>query len=71
MCAGRATKLKEKYGAKAKERQRLSQGRGIKGKENFPDLKPETGQTRDKIGKTFGVSGRMVESATRVLRGAL
>lgn len=43
------------YEQQAKERQKLSEGRGQKGQENLPDLK---GQARDAAGKAFGVSGK-------------
>ncbi|MCS6305235.1 MAG: hypothetical protein H8K07_16455 [Nitrospira sp.] len=39
----------------AKERQRLSEGRGKKGPANLPDLK--AGDARDQVGRVFGVSG--------------
>ena len=43
---------------RAKERQRLSQGRGQKGMENLPYLKPEQGAARDHAAKAVGVSGK-------------
>jgi hypothetical protein len=52
-----AARARELYDRMAKERQKLSQGRGIKGVENFPHLNPE-GKARDQVGKVFGVSGK-------------
>jgi hypothetical protein len=62
MCASRA---KDIYEREAKERQKLSEGRGQKGPANLPDLK--TGDARDIAGKAFGVSGKSVDHATRVI----
>ena len=68
MVAGRA---KEYYAEQAKERQRLSHGRGVKkGVEDLPHLN-EQGKARDKAGKAFGVSGRMVDHAAKVRRVVL
>lgn len=62
MCAARAREI---YERQAKERQRLSEGAGIKGPANLPDL--SKGDARDKAGKAFGVSGKSVDHATRVI----
>jgi hypothetical protein len=62
MCAARAREI---YEREAKERQKLSEGRGQKGPANLPDLK--TGDARDQAGKAFGVSGKSVDHAKRVL----
>lgn len=54
------------YDQQAKERQKLSHGRGAKkGQVDLPDL--NRGQARDQVGKAFGVSGTLVDHATRVL----
>jgi len=47
------------FGTKAKERQRLSQGRGVKGSVNSPSLKSSI-DTREEIAKIAGVSGQTV-----------
>jgi ParB-like chromosome segregation protein Spo0J len=65
MCAARA---REMYDLRAKERQRLSEGRGKKGMANLPDLK---GTARDDAGKVFGVSGRSVDYAAKVIKDAV
>ena len=36
---------------------KLSKGRGVKGKEIFPDLNDDFGQSRDKVGERLGISG--------------
>jgi len=56
----------EHYEDEAKKRQKLSKGRGKKGKETVPDL--NKGQSRDAAGATVGVSGRTIDKATTVLR---
>jgi ParB-like chromosome segregation protein Spo0J len=61
MVGGRAISAYEKL---AKDRQKLSEGRGVKGVENLPHL---NGTARDKAGKAVGVSGRSVASAAKVL----
>jgi hypothetical protein len=48
-----AQRARDKYDEAAKERQKLSEGRGKKGPDNCPDLK---GQARDQVGEVFGVS---------------
>jgi hypothetical protein len=62
MCAARARDI---YDKQAKERQKLSEGRGQKGPANLPDVK---GDARDAAGKAFGVSGKSVDLATRVIK---
>lgn len=72
--AVKAAKLKEKYASEAKDRMISgkghdgSGGRGHKRNpmENLPQGL-DTGKTRDKLGQKFGVSGRSVDSASRVL----
>jgi len=54
------------YAAEAKERQKLSEGRGKKGKEILPDLIDQPMQTRDVIGKAAGVSGRTVDKVKAI-----
>jgi hypothetical protein len=61
MCAARACEL---YSQQAKERQKLSEGRGQKGPVNLPDLKTDA---RDAAGKAFGVSGKSVDFAKKVI----
>lgn len=62
MCAARAREI---YEREAKERQKLSEGRGQKGMEKLPHL--NTGAARDLAGKAFGVSGKSVDHAKRVI----
>lgn len=76
MVAARATVLRDKLSAEAK--QRMSNGGGDKksrtaksGKENLPDPIADAGQSRDQTGKLFGVSGKTVDHATRVLKTAV
>jgi len=66
MCAARATKLKEKYEAEANQRKLsgLKRGNEKPVQENFP----ERGQARDSFGKMFGVSGKSVDHATKVIK---
>lgn len=52
------------YKKQAKERQKLSKGRGQKGKEDVPDLKST--QARDAAGKAVGVSGKSIDAANTV-----
>lgn len=61
-----AARARDYYDRQAKERQKMSQGRGVKGVENLPPLN-ETGKARDQAGKAVGVSGKSVDYATRVL----
>lgn len=63
MCAARATKLKEKYEAEARERQKRKPASFVP--ENFPEQK---GEARDQIGKMFGVSGKSVDHASKVIK---
>ncbi len=64
MVGGRAKALYEKQ---AKERMKLSEGRGIKGKDNCPYLIADKGQARDKAGEAVGVSGKQIDRAVAVL----
>lgn len=66
IAAGRAESMYEAEREKAKERQRLSEGRGKKGPEIVSDLK-ERGDTRDKIGQQFGISGPLVTRGRKVV----
>ena len=66
MVGGRAKELRERYEKEAKERQRLSPGRGKKGPVVPPDLNGK-GDTRELIGKAVGVGGNSIDKATRVL----
>jgi len=59
-----ADKVRAYYDKQAKERQKLSEGRGKKGPVKLPDLK---GDARDAAGKAVGVSGKLVDNA-RVVR---
>lgn len=56
MCAARAREI---YERQAKDRQKL-------GRENLPDP-DQQGRARDKAGKAFGVSGKSVDHASRVI----
>jgi len=58
MVAGKAEKLRAKFAAAAKERQKLSKGRGKKGPANSPDLKSDS---RDQLGEALGISGNTVD----------
>jgi len=70
MCAAKATALREKETQKAKERQKVRKGNQPgASQENFPDL-PQ-GQSRDQVGKLFGVSGKSVDHATKVIDKAV
>jgi hypothetical protein len=64
----RASTLREKYAAEAKER--MSEGGKVAGKgrpkqavENLPPSNADSGKTRDQLGKLFGVSGKTVDYA--------
>ncbi len=57
MCAQRARKM---YDEAAKERQKLSEGRGKKGQDNCPDLK---GQARDQVGGLAAITKRDHQAA--------
>lgn len=59
MCATRAEALSAKLKAEANERMK-------RGKADPKDNCPEGGQTRDKLGAMFGVSGKAVERAGKV-----
>jgi hypothetical protein len=63
LCAARA---REWYDKQAKRRQKQGQERGGKSRHSIPVNVPETrGDARDQAGKAFGVSGKMVDYATR------
>lgn len=68
MCAARA---REVYDRQAKERQK-GHGGTAPGKkktlvENLPQVKEESGKSRDQVGKAFGVSGKSVDHATKII----
>jgi hypothetical protein len=59
-------RVRDLYDRDAKERQKLSEGRGHKkGVENLPHL--NEGKARDQAGKAVGVSGKTVDYASKVL----
>jgi len=63
MCAARAMEI---YERQAKERQQVRKGdQAGASPANLPDL--AKGDARDKAGKAFGVSGKSVDHATRVI----
>jgi hypothetical protein len=63
MCAARARDI---YEQQAKERQKVRKGdQAGASPENLPELK--TGDARDAAGKAFGVSGKSVDHAKRVI----
>ncbi len=64
MCAARARQI---YVDQATERMKAGGGDKKSGKENLPDPILDQGQARDKAGKAFGVSGKSVDHATRVI----
>jgi hypothetical protein len=68
MCAGRATALQKKYADEAKERMKVRKGNQPGASvEPVPHLSTDTGRARDKVGAMFGVSGRVVSDAVKVL----
>lgn len=54
-----AARSRDVYDEMAKERQKLSQGQGVKGVANGPHL--NTGKSRDAAGAAFGIGGRTVD----------
>lgn len=63
MCAARAREI---YEREAKERQQVRKGdQAGASPANLPDL--NKGDARDKAGEAFGVSGRSVDFATKVI----
>jgi protein gp37 len=60
-----AGKAKQAYADEAKERQRLSEGRGKKGVAPVPPR--EKGKARDKAGQAFGVGGKSVDKAADIV----
>ena len=60
-----ADEARDFYEKQAKERQKLSKGRGKKGPDTSPDLN-KTGDARDKVGAAFGVSGKTVDRMRQV-----
>ncbi len=69
LCAARATSLRTKLDAEAKQRQKRKPANSVV--ENLPPQKSEAGKTRDQIGKMFGVSGKSVDYATKILKEAV
>lgn len=63
MVGARASALREKLEAEAKERKTRKPADSVK--ENLPSQK---GQTRDQIGKAVGVSGKTIDFGTKVLK---
>ena len=61
-------RIRDIYAKQAKERQRLSKGRGKKGPVNLPDLKSDA---RDAAGKAVGISGSTVDHATAVIKNGV
>ena len=61
-------RAREMYDKAAKERQKLSKGRGQKGPENLPDLNADARDARDAAGKAVGVSGKSIDFASKVLK---
>jgi hypothetical protein len=59
--------VEKAYAAAAKDRQRLSEGRGRKGIEQKRDLNATKGCAVDKAGAQVGVSGRLVSRAKVVV----
>lgn len=62
-------KCEDAVRAKAEERLHLSEGRGKKGVEKFPQVF-EPQKARDELGKMAGVSGKTYEHAVTVLENA-
>ena len=60
--------MREIYDEQAKERQKLSHGRGVKGVENLPHLKDDS---RDAVGKIVGVSGKSIDAAAAIQEPAI
>ncbi len=58
------------FAEEAKERQKLSEGRGKKGPEFFPDLKNDQGDARDQAAIATGTNGRYVSDMKRIKRDA-
>ncbi len=72
MCAQRARKM---YDDAAKERQKAAGGdRKSNGAKSLQDNCPEAiskGQARDQVGETFGVSGKSVDRAAKVIKDGI
>lgn len=67
MCAQRAREI---YDRRAKERQQVRKGNQAGATvENLPQLEPS--KARDEVGKAFGVSGKSVDHAKRVIEKAI
>jgi superfamily I DNA and/or RNA helicase len=58
-----AAKTREFYDKRAKERQKRKPADSVP--ENLPE---QNGDSRDEAGKAFGVSGRLVDYASKVLK---
>lgn len=63
-CSVRAEKLQEKLRAEATERQKAGRPDSLGVPDNCPE--PPKGDTRDKIGEQFGISGKSHERAKKV-----
>lgn len=73
--AALAVEVEPMFAEEAKERQRLSEGRGKKGEEIFPHLKgnqvkPREAQARDQAAKALNTNGRYVSDMKRIKRDA-
>jgi hypothetical protein len=70
LCAARATALREKLDAEARERQAATRKKG-----NSPVQanlsERDKGQSRDAAGKLFSVGGRSVDYATKIIKDAV
>ena len=67
MCAARA---REMYDREAEQRQAATRKKGDRPvPANLPER--DKGDSRDKVGEAFGVSGRSVDHATKVLKEAV
>jgi ParB-like chromosome segregation protein Spo0J len=78
MCAARASEMQERLEKEAKERKSeggKSAGKGRPKQDvemsatTYPE--PDSGKTRDKLGKAFDVSGRSVDKARKVIEDAV
>jgi hypothetical protein len=69
ICAAKAEALREKYKAEAKERQKRKPADSVRA--SLPEQNPDAGRARDKLGKLFGVGGRTVDDAVKVVKYAV
>ena len=66
-----ALKLKPLLAAKAKENQKLSEGRGVKGMQNSADLKVDPVSTRASLAKAAGVSHDTISKVEKIQKNAI